>query len=891
MIQKIIKLSDYPLLSKFISEGKTILAFNRKNYYTTLNKIKGKQIVYANEFEANKDLGYRENTIEIDFDTKERNFFKIFNGTDGDKGLIGDKGPQGDQGEPYNKNEMTNRGYTPLPIINNDITDDSKAIWSAYRGKVIGDFLKSIAEIVMTDEEYQLLFNENESDTDEYGNPNEYHQIFIDMEFITEHDDQSIALVHTDNKTYKTYVKYWTYENESAILYFKNIGTSNNPIYEEVLDFDLWNDLYLNEDNTETYYTRKLVTFEDPITGNIVRSEYQYTKVETPVWLDLEFTTDHEDVTTILLNSSEISDDGDVSKDDKEEEIIILYRNITNITVDTPKEITIPINSIITKTINIQPSNYINAYIDIEYDENYIKIFEDGRIMALNNACPEGTTIKISAVNRNETTGEYEKSKNIFDTITIKVVIYVENILFDSYNIEGLKETTYKLLPKPSNDAIAPDGVIYYKVIPEDASEQKLEFISSNSECVEIDEDENNINILKFKEEGEATIYVRSCDNNNSRIEVQLNTIVITPIKNIEVQEHIDALIGYYTNIPVTIYPNNATHKELNWQIKDQFAIDEGVTVTFDTNNQIGILNLPRSSEEFTVVISAIDGSNYQKEITIVPKVPVYYINLNTTNVTIDKYDNEHNTYQLEATVNEDADNKTLIWYSDNEDIISVDQNGLVRANSGGTSKITVKSTDGSSAIATCQVTSIILITEIQLPQNLKYYIGNNYERIVPTIKPSIINTSLTWYTSDDTIASVNNQGEITPYKEGKVKVYAVANDNSGVIGRTDIEILIPSRELMLVNDFDDKFKYNEEDKFYELTMNVDETFTVISIVEPDNTSNQNLQYVISDPNDNNIVYVDNNGNITALSQGIATLFVETTDDIKLSQKLKIDVI
>ena len=269
MIQKIIKLSDYPLLSKLINDGKTITAVNKQNFYITLDKIKGKKIVYSKEYEANRDDNQRENTIELGFDTKENVFFKLYNGLDGDKGLVGDKGPQGDQGESFNSRNMEERGAVPLPIVNNDTTDNSQAIWSAYRGKVMEDFLKSIAEIIISDEEYQLLFNEQEED--EFGNKNEYHQIFIDMEFITEHDDQSIALVHTDNKAYKTYVKYWTYENESAISYFKNVGTSDNPIYEEVLGFDLWNDLYLNEENTETYYTRKLVvTSVDPISGEVL---------------------------------------------------------------------------------------------------------------------------------------------------------------------------------------------------------------------------------------------------------------------------------------------------------------------------------------------------------------------------------------------------------------------------------------------------------------------------------------------------------------------------------------------------------------------------------------------------------------------------------------------
>lgn len=884
MIQKVIKLSDYPLLSRLILNGKTITAINKQNYYITLDQIKGKQIIYTNEFEADRDMGQTENTIEIDFDTKEHTFFKVYNGADGEKGSTGDKGPKGDQGESFNAEDMEKRGATPLPIVNNDTTDDSESIWSAYRGKVMEDFLKSIAEVIMTDEEYQLRFNENAED--EFGNKNEYHQIFIDMEFITETEEQSVALVHTDNVEHKTYVKYWTYENETAISYFKNVGTQEAPIYEEVVGFDLWNDLYLNENNTETYYTRKLViTSVDPITGEVLSSEYQYTPIEAPVWLDLEFTTDSEDVTSILLTSSEISDDGDVSKDEQEEEIQILYRPITSIQVNGSKDITIPINSILTKTINIEPINYINAYIIIEYDENYIKVFEDGRIMALNNTCPDGTEIKIYAKNKNAN-GEYEKINSICDTITVRVVIYVEDIVFDNYNIEGLKGVKYDLLPK--NSTIEHENTaIYYEIRPNNASNNNITWMSSDSEKVDITyNSDKKYYTIELLEEGEVTIYAKTTDGSN--IESYINVLVITPVNNIIVNNNMEALVGYTTEINVQVLPDNATHKELIWEIKESDR-ELGNIINVADDGKNGLV-LPVSNEPFTVIVRSSDGSKEQnavKEILITPRTPVYNIDLNITNMTIDKGD----TYQLVATINDTAYNKNLRWSSSNETILTVTQDGLVTAVGGGTATIFVRATDGSSAEAYCEITSVVLITNITLQQNIKYHIGNNYDPIRYTITPINANViDLTWYTSDESIATVSN-GQVRMLKEGKVKVYAVANDNSGIIGSTDVEITIPTNKLLLVNDELEYNESDENDKYYELTMNIDENFTIVSIVEPDNTSNQNLQYVIPNSQDNNIINIDNNGNITALSSGTATIFIKTTDNTDLSQKLKVNVL
>ena len=67
MIQKIIRLSDFPLLNKLLTKGKTILAHNKKNYYIELDQVKGDQIIHSEEISANPEDGERKNVIKLDF--------------------------------------------------------------------------------------------------------------------------------------------------------------------------------------------------------------------------------------------------------------------------------------------------------------------------------------------------------------------------------------------------------------------------------------------------------------------------------------------------------------------------------------------------------------------------------------------------------------------------------------------------------------------------------------------------------------------------------------------------------------------------------------------------------------------------------------------------------
>ena len=81
--------------------------------------------------------------------------------------------------------------------------------------------------------------------------------------------------------------------------------------------------------------------------------------------------------------------------------------------------------------------------------------------------------------------------------------------------------------------------------------------------------------------------------------------------------------------------------------------------------------------------------------------IPVSEISLDNTEVTLDK----RTTLQLVATVlPEFCRNNTLTWTSDNEEVATVDENGLVTAVGEGTATITAAANDGSGVSASCVV-------------------------------------------------------------------------------------------------------------------------------------------------------------------------------------------
>ena len=135
------------------------------------------------------------------------------------------------------------------------------------------------------------------------------------------------------------------------------------------------------------------------------------------------------------------------------------------------------------------------------------------------------------------------------------------------------------------------------------------------------------------------------------------------------------------------VTPRNVVYKKLNWSSKDENI------VTVDSYGKIKGINLG----ETEIVATTRDGSNISKSIRVkVESNKVTKISLNRGFI---YSENIGEKVQLEVThfTPEDSINKEIgVWDSNNENVATVDQNGLVTIVAGGYSGIHVTLKDGS---------------------------------------------------------------------------------------------------------------------------------------------------------------------------------------------------
>ena len=227
----------------------------------------------------------------------------------------------------------------------------------------------------------------------------------------------------------------------------------------------------------------------------------------------------------------------------------------------------------------------------------------------------------------------------------------------------------------------------------------------------------------------------------------------------------------------------------------------------------------------------------------------------------------EGNSETLTPTVApSDATNKAVSWKSSDASVASVDNSGKVTAVKAGSATITVTTTDGSKT-ATCYVTvtaKTIEVNNVGLDKSeMEMVAGDSYQFTV-TIKPdNASDKTLSWSSSDENVATVDNTGKVTAVSEGKVTI-TVKTSNPAQSASCDITVKAASIPVTGVNI--DSWIIN---------LGVNETAAIAYTIQPDDATNKEVTFS-SDNTD--VVAVDSEGTLVGVSSGSAKVTVTTVD-------------
>ena len=142
-----------------------------------------------------------------------------------------------------------------------------------------------------------------------------------------------------------------------------------------------------------------------------------------------------------------------------------------------------------------------------------------------------------------------------------------------------------------------------------------------------------------------------------------------------------------------------------------------------------------------------------------------------------------------------DATNKSITWTVDNNTVATVDSTGKVTAVGNGTATITATTNDQGFK-ATCAIVVDQLVTGITL-DNASISLSEGQEQtLIANISPDYaVDKTVTWTTSNASIAQVDDDGKVTAISEGKATITVTSNDGSGLSASCNVIVSYPCPE------------------------------------------------------------------------------------------------
>ena len=220
---------------------------------------------------------------------------------------------------------------------------------------------------------------------------------------------------------------------------------------------------------------------------------------------------------------------------------------------------------------------------------------------------------------------------------------------------------------------------------------------------------------------------------------------------------------------------------------------------------------------------------------------------------------------QLEAAVTPDDYIGRVSWESSDTTVLRVLSNGKVVAVGQGEAVITASVGECTSSVTitvTGEQPGESDLTGVSLDRyTLTLYAGEEAEQLTATLKPEGTEAAIHWTSSNQTAATVSQDGKVTPLAAGVTVVTAAAGDYRA----SCIVTVQPKRVRVTGIRFDEPTH----------TLMMGSTVTLQPIIAPDDATVKNLTWVSSDEQ---TATVSRTGIVTALSVGETTITATTVD-------------
>ena len=220
------------------------------------------------------------------------------------------------------------------------------------------------------------------------------------------------------------------------------------------------------------------------------------------------------------------------------------------------------------------------------------------------------------------------------------------------------------------------------------------------------------------------------------------------------------------------------------------------------------------------------------------------------------------------------AEKLTIEWTSSDESVATVDATGMVVAVSAGEADITASVTD-SEMSAVCKVTVKVTAKDITVPENLDVKLNDENETAVEaTVSPAdATNVEVSYASTDEAVATVDKDGKVQVLQPGECDIVTTLTQEGEKVAEKKTHI---------------KAFYEVESVTLDKTegiLTAGNTVTLNAAVLPEEIANETT--VTWTSSDEKVATVDENGKVTAIAAGEATI-TATAEEKSATYKLTV---
>ncbi|MBO4427502.1 MAG: Ig-like domain-containing protein [Bacteroidales bacterium] len=382
-------------------------------------------------------------------------------------------------------------------------------------------------------------------------------------------------------------------------------------------------------------------------------------------------------------------------------------------------------------------------------------------------------------------------------------------------------------------------------VLPEDATNNKVTWVSDNESVAEVD----SSGMVTAKSNGSAIITVTTVDGSKTDI---CQITVAQAVSSVSLNKtRMSLYVDETDTLVATILPENAANKEIQWKSLDPLV------ATVDINSGV-VTGLTTGTT--TIVAQAMDGSQKIGQCNVTVKQLVTSICFDKDSLVV----YTGTSMSLDVVVKPDnATDKRITWTSSDLRVARfVNKSGMVKGITAGTAIVTATSNDGSGISASCPIEIRQSVTSIDLDSNkgLTLYVGDDPTPLTAYVLPEdSYDNRLVWTSSSPDVATIDQNGLVTPLSAGATTIYAEARHTNSDGKSYDVtaSCLIYVAKRLITN-----ITFDRKELVFYLGLR-DTPVSIVANIEPENAYNKTISWSSSDES---VATVDNKGIIVPQS-------------------------